>query len=62
MGSLASKPKQPPPPPIPEPVAMPDPEDPTKKLAAQKRVAQRLSASGRESTFVSQNQKDKLGG
>jgi hypothetical protein len=61
MGGLMSKPKQAAAPAIPDPVAMPDAEDPTKKLAAQKRVAQRISASGRESTYVSQNQKDKLG-
>ncbi len=63
MGGLFGKtPKQPAPPKIPPVTPMPDPEDPMKNLGAQRRTALRISQSGRQSTFLSQNKADKLGG
>lgn len=54
--------KQPAPSPVAPPTPMPDPEDPAKDIEAQRRIAQRISRSGRQSTLLSQGQKDKLGG
>ncbi len=63
MGGLFGKtPKQPASPKIPPVTPMPDPEDPVKNLGAQQRIAQRIFQSGRQSTFLSQNKADKLGG
>lgn len=56
------QPKQEAPPPLEPPVPMPDPEDKLAKIDEQKRIARRFLASGRQSTLVSQNQKEKLGG
>lgn len=63
MASLFGKtPKQPAPPPVAPPTPMPDPEDPVKSVEAQRNIARRISRSGRQSTFLSQNKVDKLGG
>lgn len=59
-GLMGKTPKSPDPPPIPEPELMPDPEDPNKEIESRKRVARRIAASGRESTFLTKS--DKLGG
>lgn len=61
MGGLLPKASKPTPPPlIPAPVPIPDAQDPLKKLDVQKKLAKRISASGRESTFLTKS--DKLGG
>jgi len=56
MGSLFKAPKPPPPPELPkqaeEPVEMPDPNDPSRKLAERKRLARLVRASGRKSAQV----------
>lgn len=45
---------------VPEPVPIPDTEDPNRRVDAMKRVAKRISTSGRQSTFLTKS--DKLGG
>lgn len=59
MGGILSKPKAPkvePPPPVPEPAPMPVPDDVQQETEAKKRAARRITASGRQSTLLSQRQ------
>lgn len=62
MGGLFSTPKPPPPPEIKPPVPMPVPDDLQVKANMKKKATQRVMESGRESTFLTTKQSDKLGG
>jgi hypothetical protein len=59
MGGMFSKPKTPPPPKILPPAPMPDPEDTQVKFDKRREAARKISASGRQSTILSQG--DTLG-
>ncbi len=60
MSGLTKQPSPPDPVDVPDPIAMPDAEDPALKVSSRKRQARRLAAGSRESTFMSKSKK--LGG
>jgi len=62
MGGLFSSPKPPPPPAIKPPVPMPVPDDVQVKAGMKRKAQQRVIQSGRESTFLTTKQSEKLGG